>query len=170
MEDWNGKLIEAAENGDIEAVTLSLQNGAAIDYQDVSIRIHSIIDDCPGRTPGVNSITPGPRVSKDITDAKGRTALLFAVLEEHLVVIQLLLDSGCKPDIADKDGHTALHLAAKNGNLPITRCLITHISPSVQTHEGETPYDLAATFKRGQYQEVMEYLQVYMVLNYKCLH
>ncbi|VDH96236.1 Hypothetical predicted protein [Mytilus galloprovincialis] len=47
------------------------------------------------------------------------------------------------------------------GRLQTTRCLVEEggISPFVKTHEGETPYDLAAATNRGQYKEVMEYLQ-----------
>ncbi|CAG2238648.1 ZFHX4 [Mytilus edulis] len=37
MEDWNEKLIKAAQNGKIEDVKLSLQNGADIEYKTVSV-------------------------------------------------------------------------------------------------------------------------------------
>ncbi|XP_071141466.1 uncharacterized protein [Mytilus edulis] len=82
----------------------------------------------------------------------------------RLEICRLLIDRECKIDITDRDGETALHLAARGGYLQITRCLVEQggASPLVTTHEGKTPYDLAAEEEQGQYEEVMEYLQTVM--------
>ncbi|XP_063407826.1 inversin-like [Mytilus trossulus] len=112
------------------------------------------------------------RCKTDITDVRGWTALMSAASEGHVEVCQLLLENRCKTDITYVDGKTALHLAAEWGYLQTTRCLVEEgdISPLVKTHQGKTPYDLAAAGKNGQYKEVMEYLQVHILLNYICLH
>ncbi|XP_076083621.1 uncharacterized protein LOC143054483 isoform X1 [Mytilus galloprovincialis] len=101
------------------------------------------------------------RCNKDITSVDGWTALMLAARGGHVEVSRLLLENKCNKDITDKDGKTALHLAAEWGELHVTRYLVEEggISPFVKTHEGETPYDLAAAEKEGQYKEVMEYLQ-----------
>ncbi|XP_071142186.1 ankyrin-1-like [Mytilus edulis] len=98
----------------------------------------------------------------DITaTVNGWTALMFAAWRGHLEICRLLIDRGCKIDITNIDGYTALHYAAQGGHLQTTRCLVEQggASPLIKTHQGETPYDLAAKRKRGKYKEVMEYLQ-----------
>ncbi|XP_063419354.1 inversin-A-like [Mytilus trossulus] len=104
------------------------------------------------------------RCNKDITDDGGLTALMWAAGKGRVEVSQLLLENRCKTDITSSDGYTALHLAAKWGHLQTTRCLVEQggLSPLVKTHEGKTPYDLAAAGKKGHYKEVMEYLQTVM--------
>ncbi|XP_063419404.1 uncharacterized protein LOC134702429 [Mytilus trossulus] len=100
------------------------------------------------------------RCKKDIRDRDGQTALMCAASEGHVEVCRLLLENRCKTDITDRDGQTALHLAAKWGRLQTTRYLVEQasISPLVKTHQGETPYDLAAA-EFWPNKEVMEYLQ-----------
>ncbi|CAC5386196.1 unnamed protein product [Mytilus coruscus] len=58
------------------------------------------------------------------------------------------------------DGRTALHLAAKEGNTEVTKCLVDQGSnPWVKTKKGKTPYDLAADRRK---QKVMDLLQTVM--------
>ncbi|XP_076083901.1 uncharacterized protein LOC143054747 [Mytilus galloprovincialis] len=97
----------------------------------------------------------------DITSEYRGTALMFAAFGGRLEICKLLIDRGCKIDITSGGGETALHYAAKEGYLQITRCLVEQggASPLFTTREGKTPYDLAAAEKKGQYKEVMEYLQ-----------
>ncbi|XP_063408102.1 uncharacterized protein LOC134691488 [Mytilus trossulus] len=86
-----------------------------------------------------------------------------AAREGHLEICSLLIDRGCKIDITNNSGYTALHYAAMEGDLQITRCLVERgTSPLVTTHKGKTPYDLAAAERKGQFKEVMEYLQTVM--------
>ncbi|CAC5384791.1 ANKRD50 [Mytilus coruscus] len=103
----------------------------------------------------------------DYQNDDGWTALMFAARWGHLEICRLLIDTGCKIDITDINGYTALHYAAEEGHLQITRYLVEQrgITPLVTTHEGKTPYDLAAA-KLKEYpdiyiknKEVMEYLQ-----------
>ncbi|VDI32181.1 Hypothetical predicted protein, partial [Mytilus galloprovincialis] len=89
---------------------------------------------------------------------------LFEAAENGRVEeLKLCLANGANIDY-QRDGKTALHLAAEYGSLHVTRCLVEEggISPFVKTHEGKTPYDLAAAMKCWQYKEVMEYLQTVM--------
>lgn len=45
------------------------------------------------------------------------TPLMIAALKGRLDIIQELDQAGCRLDLANKDGRTALHLAAQNGKL-----------------------------------------------------
>ncbi|XP_063399675.1 KN motif and ankyrin repeat domain-containing protein 2-like [Mytilus trossulus] len=100
MEYWNKKLTTAARDGDIEALKLSLQNGAVIDYQDergdtalmwAVMRGH--LEICRFL------IDRGCKI--DITNRDGQTALMIAAREGHLEICRLLIDTGCKIDITD---------------------------------------------------------------------
>ncbi|XP_071144405.1 uncharacterized protein [Mytilus edulis] len=87
---------------------------------------------------------------------------MLAAMGGHVEVSRLLLENRCNKDITDKNGKTALHHAAEWGKLHVTRYLVEEggISPFVKTHEGKTPYDLAAAMGfNGRNKEVMEYLQ-----------
>ncbi|CAG2199093.1 ARMS [Mytilus edulis] len=164
MEDWNEKLIEAAEKGRVEELKLCLANGANIDYQKVGGWTALMFAASEGHVE-VCQLLLENRCNKDITsNVGGWTALLFAALRGHVEACQLLLENRCNKDITNSDGYTALHLAAKWGHLQTTRCLVEQasISPLVKTHQGETPYDLAAAKKYWQNKEVMEYLQTVM--------
>ncbi|XP_076083285.1 uncharacterized protein LOC143054241 [Mytilus galloprovincialis] len=87
---------------------------------------------------------------------------MWAARWDHLEVCQFLLENRCKTEITTNEGKTALHLAAEWGHLQITRCLVEEggSNPMIKTHQGETPYDLAAAGgKLRKYKEVMEYLE-----------
>ncbi|CAG2239050.1 RIPK4 [Mytilus edulis] len=94
---------------------------------------------------------------------RGQTALMVAAWIGQLEICRLLIDRGCKIDITSRDGYTALHLAAQEGYLQTTRCLVEQggASPLVTTHQGKTPYDLAAAKLKfdPRYKELVEYLQ-----------
>ncbi|XP_052096685.1 uncharacterized protein LOC127731862 isoform X2 [Mytilus californianus] len=161
MEDWNEKLIAAAQTGDLEDLRLCLQNDAEIDYQGDGGMTALMWAAEEGHLEITRSLLDS-RCNTDITDEGGWMALIWAAREGHLETTRLLLDSRCNTDITDIiNGYTALHYAAEWGHLQITRCLVEQggISPLVTTLEGQTPYDLAAD---QQYKEVMEYLQSVM--------
>ncbi|CAG2252932.1 unnamed protein product [Mytilus edulis] len=139
MEDWNKKLTTAAEDGDIEALKLCLQNGADIDNQDFIF----ITQHCPVYQTSFDVSCIIPEIWRDsinegcrgedtwrsvdsslIEDRYGETALMKAADGGHLEICRLLIDRGCKIDITDSDGYTALHYAAREGHLQITRCLV----------------------------------------------
>ncbi|XP_076083807.1 ankyrin repeat domain-containing protein 22-like [Mytilus galloprovincialis] len=88
----------------------------------------------------------------------------MAAMRGHLEICRLLIDTGCKIDTTSSDGYTALHYAAREGYLQITRCLVEQggASPLIKSHQGKIPYDLAATLKMRQYKEVKKYLKVHI--------
>ena len=50
----------------------------------------------------------------NVQNKKLQTALILAVATNKIAAVQPLLSAGCDPDLQDKDGNTALHLAIKN--------------------------------------------------------
>ncbi|KJH52965.1 ankyrin repeat protein [Dictyocaulus viviparus] len=80
--------------------------------------------------------------------ALGQTALHIAASlsgPESRECAMMLLKSGGQPDVAQEDGETCLHLAARNGNKEIMRLLLNeNANLQLLSNTGETPLHVAA--------------------------
>ncbi|VDH95150.1 Hypothetical predicted protein [Mytilus galloprovincialis] len=89
---------------------------------------------------------------------------MWSALKGIPEITQLLLEDGCEKNTTNDAGFTALHLAAQNGHINVTRCLVELgiMNPWVKTPQGDTPYNLAVSgLENGpEYKEVVEYLQM----------
>jgi ankyrin repeat protein len=56
-------------------------------------------------------------VNVDERDENGATALLWAVLEDHVEVIRVLAESGADKEATTARERTALHIAAREGHV-----------------------------------------------------
>ncbi|CAB3407274.1 unnamed protein product [Caenorhabditis bovis] len=78
----------------------------------------------------------------------GQTALHIAASlngPESRDCAMMLLKSGGQPDVAQSDGETCLHIAARNGNKEIMRLLLAeNADAQIQSNTGETPLHVAA--------------------------
>ncbi|KAH9488439.1 hypothetical protein Btru_062820 [Bulinus truncatus] len=63
-------------------------------------------------------------VKVNFADDKGQTALIKAVLGEHIETVKLLLQSRAYTEVADNDGNKSLHLAVKSGNVEVVKLLV----------------------------------------------
>ena len=80
-----------------------------------------------------------------------QTALHLAVLTEQPMVVEQLMDAGADPNSQDRNGQTAIHLCAANGD---NRCLtkIIHAKPKnldleIKNYDGLTALHLAVQRK-----------------------
>ncbi|KAA0191192.1 hypothetical protein HAZT_HAZT000209, partial [Hyalella azteca] len=64
------------------------------------------------------------KVNPNLRNAQGATPLTSAICNNQLACIQNLLDSGAKLSITDKTGASALHVAAKIGNVMAVTLLL----------------------------------------------
>ncbi|XP_063438288.1 uncharacterized protein LOC134719215 [Mytilus trossulus] len=171
MASWDKKLLTAAENGNIKEVELCVKNGANLECR---------TDGYVGLTPLMWAaryghvevmpylVTHGSQIETPDT-LGGQTPLMLAALVGHLEVVTYLVTHGSQLDATDLDGRTALHHAAKYGNIDVTKCLIDQgCSPWVKSKQDKTPYDLV---KIGYYddeeekrkkEEVMDFLKTVM--------
>ncbi|CAB3249985.1 unnamed protein product [Arctia plantaginis] len=81
----------------------------------------------------------------DQQDAFMRTALHYASEQNHLNAVKLLIEAGCKVDIAAGDGLTPLHVAVVKNHIEIVKVLLKAGSQvNYKTHEKMIPLHFAA--------------------------
>ncbi|CAG2219331.1 NR1F4 [Mytilus edulis] len=75
----------------------------------------------------------------------GWTALMWAAMEGHVEVSQLLLENRCNKDITSYNGRTALMLAAMRGHVEVSRLLLENrCNKDITDRDGKTALHLAA--------------------------
>ena len=60
----------------------------------------------------------------DVTDMNLKTPLHYAVMHGKAANVNFLINRGCDSNIKDKNGDTALHLAARNAYYDIVKTLL----------------------------------------------
>ena len=82
----------------------------------------------------------------NVRDMVGRTPLHYAVGEQHIAAVELLMLNGANPDIKDEQYRvTPLHWATGSGNIDIVRLIIPRIEYiDAKNKYGETAADIAS--------------------------
>lgn len=76
----------------------------------------------------------------DVNDAKGKTALFYAVEQKDLPAIDLLLTAGANINHKNNAGETAIFLPAKEGNIEMVKALLQKgASAKIANKQGTTP-------------------------------
>ncbi|KAG7176681.1 Ankyrin-1-like 6 [Homarus americanus] len=65
------------------------------------------------------------KVSPDVKNNHGETPLFVAIRSNQLACVQQLINAGTRLSIMDNRGGSALHMAAKNGNVTVIDMLLT---------------------------------------------
>ena len=92
------------------------------------------------KAPNVMELLLGYGADPNFRDAKGRTALMYAVLTGDST-LRILLEYGADPNIQDNDGRTALMLAVLDGESEegVIKSLLEHgADPNIQDKTGLT--------------------------------
>jgi len=83
-------------------------------------------------------------ISADSKDARGISALHYAVGVNRLDILKTLMDAKADPRVVDNEGNTLLHYAAGYGHVQTTDYFLQCGLPVNATNKaGETPLDLA---------------------------
>lgn len=65
------------------------------------------------------------QVSPDVKNNHGETPLFVAIRSNQLACVQQLINAGTRISLVDNRGGSALHTAAKNGNVTVIDMLLT---------------------------------------------
>jgi len=72
----------------------------------------------------------------------GSLPLIAAALNNHLHIVEVLLKHGANINLTNRNGNTALHLAATYGRVEVIRLLLARGADiNVTTHSNKTPLD-----------------------------
>ncbi len=134
-----------------EILQMLIGAGADLNVQDKHSRTVLNLAMSEGRTEMAKMILNSGKAGVNIPDCRGRTPLHWAVRGagnwkwpwgEELV--QMLIGAGAKLDIQDKDGSTALHLAARENQPNIAQMLVdAGARKDIQNKWGEIPFRLS---------------------------
>lgn len=87
------------------------------------------------------------------------TALHASIVHGYPRISNFLIEQGTPVNEQDIEGNTALHLAAKNGDLSIIQNLLAHdASKSILNVHGETPFSLVETLNIDDTDEIKRLL------------
>ena len=82
----------------------------------------------------------------------GESPLILAVKRSNLVITELLLGAGAKPEIGDLNGVMPLHIAAGKGDLFVAKALIgAGAGIDIKTTEGQTPLIIGAKMGKNDF-------------------
>ena len=136
-------LWDAADTGNLEQVTLLVEQGADINqvgggYEGTALDIAAY----KGHLEVVRYLVEqGADIEK--TDRRGWTPLINASINGHFEVVRYLLEQGTNRDKASNGGCTPLHLAALHGHLETAKLLMVYGADlNARTNDGQLPIDM----------------------------
>jgi ankyrin repeat protein len=148
-QDADGRtvLISAAARGDVEVVNALLTRGADPNVKDkrgytaLSHAVEAMYEEV------VDALLNRPNLNTNASGLNGRPVLLAYVWRDNKERVEELLAHGADVSAVDADGDTALHGAAKSGNVEIMRLLLDKgANPNATNRQGGTPLMWVAVF------------------------
>ena len=152
-QDADGRtvLISAAARGDVEVVNALLIRGADPNVKDkrgytaLSHAVEAMYENV------VDALLNRPDLDTNASGLNGRPVLLAYVWRDDKQRVEQLLAHGADVSAVDADGDTALHGAAKSGNVEIIRLLLDKgANPNATNRQGGTPLMWTAVFGHDQ--------------------
>jgi ankyrin repeat protein len=95
----------------------------------------------------------------DSMTGDGRSALHVAALAEHAEVVQELLRAGANALLRDSEGQTAMHMAARSGNIAVARQILNECSECLLLRDNNMQTPLHQAVIQGHEKMVMFLLE-----------
>lgn len=147
-------LTEACSNGYLPIVNFLIEKGAKADHTDESKRTALHIAALRGHVEVCGALLAVKPELLDATDYFSATAMLLALDQQRIPVLEFLMMR--KPDLAkgDKEGYTVAHVAALTGTVSVLRAVAIADRDQLEAvdYRGRTPLLLAA--QRGQLESI----------------
>jgi ankyrin repeat protein len=149
VQDADGRtvLISAAARGDLDVVNTLLSHGVDLNVKDnrgytaLSHALEAMYDDV------VDALLNRPELDPNCRGLNSRPALIAFVWRDDKPRVEKLLAHGADVNAEDKDGDTALHGAAQNGDVEIMQMLLDKgANLNVKNKQGGTPLMWAAVY------------------------
>ena len=129
---------------DVGAVALVTMASSAIRQDDLLVQAAS-----RGELEKVRAMLDHGAVVKG--NNKMLTALHWAVTMGHRDVVALLIERGANVEAKAADGHTPLHMAAREGDAQMVQCLLeARANPNSTNNASQTAVDLALAFAEDE--------------------
>src|SRR5262249_28742706 len=141
-QDADGRtvLISAAARGDLNVVNTLLSHDVDINVKDkrgytaLSHALEAMYEDVE------DALLNRPELDPNCRGLNGRPALIAFVWRDDKARVEKLLAHGADVNLEDKDGDTALHGAAENGNVEIMQLLLDKgANLNARNKQGGTP-------------------------------
>ncbi|MCJ1377232.1 hypothetical protein MMC17_000324 [Xylographa soralifera] len=150
--------VYAAMHGNDEALRLFIEGGIDVDTPVIVDKTNPIMSSTAlyeavrsSHDTTVGMLLNAKAKTQAIRTFRGDDGVLFAEYALHCAsrssrtICRLLLDAGAEKEAKDSQGRTALHVAAKFGNLEVTRLLLdVKASVTAENTHNSTPFLMAA--------------------------
>ena len=110
--------------GELAVVKMLVEAGAAVRASGNAGYACLILAAGSGRTETVRYLLGLPEVDLNHKAYDGHTAVLFAALENHADVVEVLIDAGADIEVKDYQGRSPLLVASKQGSLRVVEVLL----------------------------------------------
>lgn len=115
--------IRACLYGNLETVTILIENGADVNYRD-NPGFTGLIYACRNGHIDIAKTLIENEADINHEDFNGNTAFIIACNNGHSKIIKILIENGANINHENKFGNTGLFLACKNGHIDIVKLLI----------------------------------------------
>ena len=148
---FDSALLESSQSGNNEAVQFILELGVNINYSNSEGKTALMLASEAGHEEVVQIlVSAGTNVN--LQDSAGQTALMFA--DGNVGIVRCLLLANADPDLQQKDGNTALHIACYKRQSAIAELLLSFSATFVIPNtKGDTAF-LASV--RGNNTEILK--------------
>lgn len=139
-------LLEAAQEGDCDAVRAYIASGGRVDAVDEALQGSMLHAACSAGHQPLATLLLAARAAVNLADVNGCTALSVACFAMAHGSVQLLLDHAASVNCQDAVGLTPLMVAALSGSVQLTRSLLSaHASRDLRDQHGQTALMYAQT-------------------------
>jgi ankyrin repeat protein len=138
------QLLEAALNGNLQAIEKAIENGFDVETTDDQKHTVLMMAAYNGHS-NIVQLVLDKGASVDHRDIMNRTALMYASTGPFNETVTLLLDAGADPNLVDGDEHfTPLMFAAAEGQAEVVATLLEYgANKSMVDVDGDSAYDFA---------------------------